>query len=96
MAKKEVKKFAEEEVTEETEKTPRFKIGGAWRNEDKNQNGYLVTPLNPEAVKLLIEELQEHLETGCKILTYTNGFRTDEKHPHFISYVYPMTKKSEE
>jgi hypothetical protein len=98
MAKPKQEQFAEQEIPAEEgkEKTPRFRIGGAWRNEDKNKNGYLICPMSPEVVTQTIEELQKYETTGCKIITYTNGFRTSEVHPHFINYVYPYTKKDGE
>ena len=94
-------KFAEEEIDEtqdgeEKSKTPRFRIGGSWRNEDKNKNGYLVCPMSAEIVSQTIEELKKYETTGCKLITYTNGYRTDEKHPHFVNYVYPYTAKKED
>lgn len=97
--KKKQEKFAEQEIEEEAKKDEdRLRVGGAWRNEDKNGNGYLVTPFNEQSLDETIAFLQDCKDKNlvAKMITYTNGFRTDEKHPQFITYMYPVVKKEKE
>lgn len=90
--KKDATAVAEETKTD----TVRFRIGGAWKNEDKKGNAYLVAPLSPETITNFIAELEKYKENGCKMISYINGFREEEKHPHYVHYIYPFKKKEDE
>jgi len=95
MAKTKATPVETETTTEETTKSPRYRLGGAWKNEDKKGNVYLVAPLSPECISTMIEELQKYADTGCKMISYVNGFRELESHPHYVHYLYPFGEKKE-
>ena len=83
------------EPKKEKTNTVRFRIGGAWKNKDGQGNIYLASPLTPEVIEELIEELEKYKETGCKLLSYCNGYKEEDKHPDYINYIYPFGKKSD-
>lgn len=89
------KRYATEESTEGTteKKSDRFRVGGAWRNTDKNGSNYLVAPMSAEAVQQLRAELEQYEETGCKIVSFINTYGTEEKHPDYVHYLYKKEKK---